>query len=72
MRTDRAKNSSMLDVALLVCMGMVGGLIWGAIISLDLSGYVSKFGPAWIIALWGLIGAAIGALLSFAFRLSAF
>ena len=62
----------MLDVALLVWMGMVGGLIWGAIRSLDVSGYVRKLGKAWTIAIWGLIGAAIGALLSVVFHLRAF
>ena len=62
----------MLDVVFLVCVGVIGGLIWGAIRSLDVSGYVRKFGPAWTIAIWGLIGAAIGSILSVAFRLRAF
>ena len=68
----RPQIRSMFDVGVFVCLGIVGGLIWGAVRCLDPKGYVRKLGPAWTIAIWGLIGAAIGALLSVAFRLSAF
>jgi hypothetical protein len=62
----------MLDVAFLVCMGVVGGLMWGVVRCLDASGYVLKLGRAWTIAIWGLIGAAIGALLSVVFQFRTF